>query len=202
LTGGAKEGVLYLMDADNLGGADHQTTLYTSPRYGNDKAVCCEGLGIWGGLSTARDLDGQTWLIVPMGGPPAEGAKFPITNGPAPHGSLMAFKVVADPKTPSPILEPVWVSGDFDMPDPAVIANGVVFALATGSDEVQRGGTETRVKAGHPAVLKALDLKTGKELFNSGTAMTSWVHFSGLAVSDARVFAVDHDSNVYCFALR
>ena len=140
LTGGAKEGVVYLMDADHLGGADHQTTLYTSPRYGNDKAACCEGLGIWGGLSTARDLEGQTWLIVPMGGPPAEGAKFPITNGPAPHGSLMAFKVVADPKTQSPVLEPVWVSGDFDMPDPAVIANGVVFALATGSDEVQRGG--------------------------------------------------------------
>ena len=51
-------------------------------------------------------------------------------------------------------------------------------------------------------MLKALDLKTGKELFNSGTAMTSWVHFSGLAVSDGRVFAVDHDSNVYCFGLR
>jgi outer membrane protein assembly factor BamB len=202
LAGGAKEGVIYLMDADSLGGADHQTTLYTSPRYGNDNAVCCEGQGIWGGLSTARDLDGQTWLIVPMGGPPAEGAKFPITNGPAPHGSLMAFKVVADPKTQSPILEPAWVSGDLNMPDPAVIANGVVLALATGSNEVQRDGTEKRVQTGHPAVLKALDLKTGKELFNSGTAMTSWVHFSGLAVSDGRVFAVDHDSNVYCFGLR
>jgi outer membrane protein assembly factor BamB len=125
-----------------------------------------------------------------------------FTNGPAPHGSLMAFKVVADPKTQAPVLEPVWVSGDFDLPDPAVIANGVVFAVATGSDEVQRGGTEKRVKAGGHAVLKALDLKTGKELFNSETTITSWVHFSGLAVSDARVFAVDHDSNVYCFGLR
>ena len=25
------------------------------------------------------------------------------------------------------MLEPVWVSGDMDMPDPAVIANGVVL---------------------------------------------------------------------------
>src|SRR5947209_8748301 len=59
---GAKEGVIYLLDADNLGGGDHQTTLYTSPRLGNDVAECCSGLGIWGGISTARDLDGATWL--------------------------------------------------------------------------------------------------------------------------------------------
>jgi len=201
LAAGAKEGLVYLLDAENLGGSDHQSTLYTSPRLGNDKQVCCEGLGIWGGISTARDLDGQTWLIVPMGGPPAaDGPRFPIANGPAPHGSLMALKVVADAKG-SPGLEPVWVSGDFDMPDPAVIANGVVFAQSTGSNEVQRGGEAVRVKSNHPSVLKALDLKTGKELFNSGTAIESWVHFSGLAVSDGRVFAVDHDSNVYAFGL-
>jgi hypothetical protein len=201
LAAGAKEGLVYLLDADNLGGSDHQSTLYTSPRLGNDKQVCCEGLGIWGGLSTARDVDGQTWLIVPMGGEPAaDGPRFPITNGPAPHGSLMALKVVADAKG-NPALEPAWVSGDFDMPDPAVIANGVVFAQSTGSNEVQRGGETVRVKNNHPSVLKALDLKTGKELFDSGTAIESWVHFSGLAVSDGRVFAVDHDSNVYAFGL-
>jgi outer membrane protein assembly factor BamB len=88
------------------------------------------------------------------------------------------------------------------MPDPAVIANGVVFATATGSNEVQRGGEQVRVQKNHPAVLKALDLKTGKELFNSGHVIESWVHFSGLAISDGRVFAVDHDSNVYSFAVK
>jgi outer membrane protein assembly factor BamB len=202
LAAGAKEGLVYLLDGDNLGGADHQTALYISPRYGNDKAVCCEGLGIWGGMSTARDTNGDTWLIVPMGGPPAEGSKFPTSNGPAPHGSLMAFQIKPDPKTQEPVLQPLWISGDFDGPEVPVIANGVVFALSTGSDEVQRGGTEKRIKGGHPAVLKALDLKTGKELYNSGSTMASWAHFSGLAVSDGRVFAVDHDSNVYCFAIK
>jgi len=202
LAAGAKEAVVYLLDADNLGGADHQTPLYTSPRLGNDKAVCCEGLGIWGGISTARDLDGQTWLIVPMGGPPAaDGPKFPITNGPAPNGSLMALKVAADARTGNPMLEPAWISGDFKMPDPAVIANGVVFALATGENAVQRGGEQRRFENTQPAVLKALDLKTGTELYSSGSTMASWVHFSGLAVSNGRVFAVDHDSNVYCFGL-
>jgi hypothetical protein len=51
----------------------------------------------------------------------------------------------------------------------------------------------------HPAVLRALDAATGRELYNSGNTITSWLHFSGLAVADGRVFMVDHDSNIYCF---
>ena len=202
IASGAKEGVVYLLDADAVGGTDHETTLYTTPKLGNDKNVCCEGLGIWGGLSTARDEDGQTWLFVPMGGPPsANGPKFPIANGDNPHGSIMAFKITADPKNQNPMLEPAWISGDFNLPDPVVIANGVVFALATGENAVQHGGEAKRLLNTRPAVLRALDLKTGKELYNSGDAIESWVHFSGLAVSDGRIFAVDHDSNVYCFEL-
>jgi outer membrane protein assembly factor BamB len=200
---GAKEGVIYLMDADKLGGSDQQTTLYTSPRLGNDRSECCSGLGIWGGLSTARDITGQTWIYAPVGGPPtASGLKFPLTNGDNPHGSVMAFKVVADAGTHGPVLAPAWVSGDFDLPDAVVIANGVLFALSTGENAVQKGGEAVRLQGPtHPAALKALDAWTGKELYNSGDAMKSWVHFTGLAVSNGKVFAVDHDSNVYCFGL-
>lgn len=202
LAHGAKEGVIYLMDADSLGGNDHQTPLYTSPRLGNDKAVCCEGMGVWGGLSTARDSEGQTWLFVPMGGPPAEhGPKYPIVNGDTSRGSIMAFRVVPDPQTQLPSLQPAWISGGFDHPEPAVIANGVVYALSTGENEVQEGGEKKRFENTHPAVLRALDASTGKELYNSGTSIGSWVHFSGLAIANGRVFAVDHDSNVYCFGL-
>jgi outer membrane protein assembly factor BamB len=115
--------------------------------------------------------------------------------------AVMAFKVVADSKTQNPVLEPAWISGDFDLPDPVVIANGIVFGLSTGENAVQKGEESNRLLNTHPAVLKALDARTGKELYNSGNAMTSWVHFSGLAVVDGRVFAVDHDSNIYCFGL-
>jgi outer membrane protein assembly factor BamB len=113
----------------------------------------------------------------------------------------MAFKVAADAKTGAPVLEPAWISGDFNVPDPVVIANGVVFALSTGENPVQHGPEDNRLKNTRPAVLKALDAYTGKELFNSGSAMESWVHFSGLAISGGKIFAVDHDSNVYCFGL-
>ena len=199
---GSKEGVVYLLDADRLGAADHGTPLFKSPRLGNDQEQCCDGSGIWGGLSYSRDNAGQAWLYVPMGGSPsAQAPRFPITNGDNPHGSIMAFKVVGDPKTHEPVLEPAWISGDFQYPDPAVIANGVLFALSNGENPDQRGDESRRFLNTRPEVLKALDAKTGKELYNSGDAMTAWAHFSGLAVADGRIYAVDHDSNVYCFGL-
>ena len=52
------------------------------------------------------------------------------------------------------------------------------------------------------AELYALDAKTGKLLYKSGSAMKSWVHFSGLALADGRVYAVDHSSRVYSFGLK
>ena len=202
LVHGAKESVINLMDADNLGGADHQTPLYTTARFGNDAQSCCNGLGIWGGLTVARDLEGQTWVLAPVGGPPAkDGPTFPLKNGEVTHGFVASFRVVADSKTGNPMLEPAWLSGDFDMPDGVVVANGVVFALSTGSNESQRGGDVVRMSTNHPAVLKALDLKSGKELYTSGDAIASWMHFSGLAISDGAVFLTDHDSNVYSIAL-
>jgi hypothetical protein len=39
-------------------------------------------------------------------------------------------------------------------------------------------------------------------LYESGKLINSWVHFSGLAVADGQVYAVDHDSWVYCFGLK
>jgi outer membrane protein assembly factor BamB len=201
LAHGSKHGVLYLLDADNMGGGNHQTALFTTPKLGNEKEECCEGTGIWGALSVTRDEAGQTWLYVPMGGPPSPTAgPFPIQNGSNPHGSMMAFRVVADASN-NPKLEPAWISGDFSLPDPAVIANGVVFALSNGENASQRGDESRRFTNTHPAVLMALDAKTGKELYNSGSSIGTWVHFSGLALADGRVFAVDHDSNVYSFGL-
>jgi outer membrane protein assembly factor BamB len=197
---GFKEGVVYLLDGDSMGGPDHGSPLYATPRLSNDQEQCCDGSGIWGGLSYSRDAKGGTWLYVPVGGPPsAHAPAFPVTNGANPHGSIMAFRMVADPATQKPVLQPAWVSGDFNFPDPPVIANGVVFALSNGENPNQRGDESKRFLNTRPAVLKALDAATGRELYNSGTAISTWVHFSALAIADGMVFAVDHDSNIYGF---
>jgi len=200
LAGGGKQGLVYLMDADSLGGKDHQTPLFATPLLGNDDRSS-SSRGIWGALSYWRDDLGDSWIYVPIWGPVSRMApQFPQTNGPNPHGSIMAFKVVMDSGSKKPVLQPVWISRDFNVPDPVVIANGVVLALATGENPNQRA--KDRSQGTQPAVLYALDAKTGRELYDSGRAIDGWVHFSGLAVADGHVYAVDHQSKVYCFSLR
>jgi outer membrane protein assembly factor BamB len=215
LAGGGKESVIYLLNADCLGGKDHHTPLFTTPPLANDEKAL-EQKGIWGAPSAWTDDDGQTWLYVPIWGAISESApKFPRTNGPTPHGCIMAFKVKLDSFSQGPTLEPAWVSPDFNLPDPPVIANGVIFALSTGENPQQnREGahdkdwkknlltTVERSANTRPAVLYALDARTGSPLYQSGSAMTGWIHFSGLAVANGRVYAVDHDSKVYCFGLK
>ena len=220
LAGGGKESVVYLLDADSLGSKDHHTPLHVTPRLANDEKEL-EQKGMWGNPSVWTDTRGQPWLYVTVWGPVSKDApKFPVTNGDAPHGSIMAFKVVLDSNTQKPILEPAWISPDFNLPDPPVVANGVLFALSTGENPRQQHvqglihyksvedwkknllTTQQRGSGTHPAVLYALDARTGKLLYESGDSMKSWVHFSGLAVADGRIYAVDYSSRVYCFGLR
>ena len=121
----------------------------------------------------------------------------------------MAFKVATNGTTKRPFLEPVWISGDFAVPEPVVITNGVVLALSNGENVQQTKGrdytllTDAERKANtHRVILYALDAKTGRVLFESGTAIDDWVHFSSLALASGRIYVVDHSSQVYCFGLK
>src|SRR5207248_9005976 len=92
---GGKQGVLYLFDADLLGNKDHQTPYYIRQLSNDDRFFA--GKGIWGGVSSWRDENDETWVYVPIWGPVSTQAPtFPVTNGPRPHGCVMAFKVVID----------------------------------------------------------------------------------------------------------
>ena len=62
-----KESVIYLLDANNLGGADHHTPLYTSPRWGNDEAKLHDR-GIWG-ITTCAGCAGKTLVVCAHAGP-------------------------------------------------------------------------------------------------------------------------------------
>src|SRR5215469_6226896 len=64
---GAKEGLVYLLDANALGGGtpEHDKALYTSPRFGND-AVKLDGWGFWGAFSTWQNESGERFIYMPM----------------------------------------------------------------------------------------------------------------------------------------
>lgn len=218
LAGGGKQAAVYLLAAASLGGSSHSQALYTSPVLANENRDF-EEKGMWGSPAVWTGVNGATWLYVPVWGPLAKTASaFPVTHGDTPHGSLLAFRVVASADG-LVSLRPAWISPDMNLPDAPVIANGIVFALATGENPRQVHAEKTQFKSMEEwkqnllttaqrsagtehARLLALDAKTGKLLFQSGDAMKTWVHFSGLAVTGGRVFAVDHQSRLYCFGLK
>jgi outer membrane protein assembly factor BamB len=103
-------------------------------------------------------------------------------------------------------LVPAWTSRDLNVPEPPVIANGIVFALSNGESVVQATDdgrimtTEQRLKAAPGrAVLYAFDSETGKELYNSGEQINGIAHFSGIAVANGRIYVTTFDSTVYSF---
>jgi outer membrane protein assembly factor BamB len=133
----AKEGVVYLLDANALGGGlqEHFTPLYQSARLGNDE-VLLGGRGVWGAMATYQNPQGDRFLYVPMWGPPSkDGPQFKYRHDDAPHGSVMGFRISADGDKPSMIGE--WISRDMQVPDPPTVANGVVYAIQTGEQTIQ-----------------------------------------------------------------
>ncbi|MGC2659519.1 MAG: PQQ-binding-like beta-propeller repeat protein [Bryobacteraceae bacterium] len=203
---GGKEGRLFLLDAKSLGGPDHQTPLFRSPVYSNAELYSA-GRGFWGSFASWQDEEGAGWIYVPSWGPlnPAAPA-FPMMNGPTADGAILAFKV--EEKDGKPIASPAWVSADMELPESPIIANGVVYAVASGINELQADSeghlmtSAERIKraAGH-AVLMAFDAATGKLLYSSGDTMPAIAHFSGIAISNGRVFVTTLDSNLYSFGL-
>ena len=51
------------------------------------------------------------------------------------------------------------------------------------------------------AVLYALDGTTGKELWTSGAAITSFVHSGGLSGGDGQVYVPTYDNTLYAFGI-
>jgi outer membrane protein assembly factor BamB len=195
------------LDAKGIGGGDHHTPLYRSPLWVNEEADFA-GRGFWGSFATWQDEAGERWLYVPaLGAASTKAPPFAHTNGPAPNGSIMAFQV--EEKDGKPTLTPAWISRDMNVPDPPIVANGVVFAVSTGEFTRQwkpEGGLfnskERAAQHTGNAVLYAFDSSTGKELFSSGTTMPSWTHFSGIGISGGRIYVTTYDSTVYAFGLK
>jgi outer membrane protein assembly factor BamB len=202
-----KEGRIYLLDTKLPGGENHRVPVYRSELLTNED-VAYAGHGFWGSFATYEDAKKSRWLFAPAWGPPHPQAlpRFAQTNGDASHGSIMAFRVEGKPGQPS--LTPAWISRDLNVPEPPIVANGVVLALSSGEDVRQADmsgkglGAAERVHGSGKAVLYAFDAETGKELFSSGDTISSFTHFCGIALSNGRVFVTAWDGTVYAFGIK
>jgi hypothetical protein len=218
LVGTSKECRLWVLDRDNLGGEDHRTPLYTSPLICND-IQAFDAKGVWGSMSAWQDAAGTQWVVVPFWGPVSKEYHAPVEYGRPKMGGVAAMKLqqVAGKWK----LTPAWLSRDIDMAEEAIIANGVVFAYGAGEDSTQTvqdsawdeptpgvmggglsSGARRRKPGSRHAELVALDGLTGKELWSSGTQITSWNHFSGLTVANGRAYLGTFDGTLYCFGVK
>ena len=214
LVGSSKECRIYLLDRDNLGGADHQTALYRSPLLCNDNQTW-DAQGVWGAISEWQDAQGNAWVLVPFWGPVSASFHAPIEYGRPQNGGVGAYKV--EQKDGKWQLTPAWLSRDMAMGEETVIANGVVFAYGSGEDTNQRtpdvafdktrtpaengGGSPQRIAGSTHITLYALDGQTGKELWSSGDQITSFSHFSGITIANGRVYVPTFAGDVYCFGI-
>ena len=189
-----RDGRLYLLDSKSLGGSDHKTPLYKTP------VIASAGSGdrgIWGGISTWEDADGLRWIAAPVWGPVNAEIKAPVTNGAAPNGAIVAFKV--EEQGGKPVLTPAWISRDMKSPQPPVITADTVFAVAAGG--YTRQGAELRPNNSAPAVMYAFDGATGKEVYSTGNEVTAPANLTGMTLANGRVFFSTTDSTLYGFGI-
>ncbi len=83
------------------------------------------------------------------------------------------------------VFRPGWSSRAIASPISLLVVNGVVFTASAGSPTV-------------PAVLYAIEAATGKDLWNSGRAITSSVK-GGLSAGQGNVYVPGADSTLYAF---
>jgi len=122
-----------------------------------------------GAPASWQDAGGTRWVLVPT---PA---------------AVVAWKVVD--QDGGPTLQPGWVSRDMVSPLTPMIVNGVVFAVSSGDRQPRPAN----------AVLYALDGATGKEWWNSGNTIGSFVHGGGLSGGSSQLYLGTHDGTLYAF---
>ena len=127
-----------------------------------------------GALTTWEGEGSSRWIAVPS------------------RDGIAAFRV---PAGNTPVPELVWTSSGIAAPGPPMVLNGVVFAVSNGEPIA---GARVQRK---PSVLYALDAATGKALWNSGNAMTSFAPGIPPSAGDGQVYVVTADGMLYAFGV-
>ena len=110
--------------------------------------------------------------------------------------SVVAWKIVEQNGALS--LQAGWTSRELVSPLPPTIINGVAFVVSSG--EFRAGTTAAqRTARSVPAVVYALDAMSGKELWNSGTTITSFTHGNAISGGMGQIYLTTHDGTIYAF---
>jgi hypothetical protein len=219
LAAATKDGRVLLLNGASLGGANHSSPLHASTSL---TAGAATGLGA--GASTpaiGASIAGHagnalaTWQELTVTPPPAAPPTAPTTTGapqppavtpanPAPptvtYGTrwilapmangVVALKVVETGGALT--LERGWTAQNLTAPETPIVVNGVVFALATGRPSTPAG-------RGTPAVLHAYDGTSGKELWTSGKAMTTFASPGSFYSAMSQVYVGTNDGSLHAF---
>jgi hypothetical protein len=190
-----KDGRVVLLDAASLGGPNHATPIFVSkPLLANAAVVSGDALAAWQqgalptGAAAAQPVTGRTWILVPVTGGLDAGVS--TTNGPVGTGAVIALKLSNAGGGVS--LESGWVSHNESAPRTPLIVNGVVFTLATGMPS-------TVAARGTAAIIHAYDGATGKRLWNSATAISTFASPGSFWSNGGQVYVGTHDGTLYAF---
>jgi hypothetical protein len=167
----SRDGRLNLLDTAALGNPDE---LDRSEPF-TEAGTAVSALASW------QDLAGTRWVLAPS------------------RTAVVAWKVVQRDGTAR--LERGWTSRDLLSPLPPIVINGVVFALSSGESARDARGTPDAVRSrkSKPAVLFALEGRSGRELWNSGTTIESSARSGGMAAGGTRVYISTSDGTQYAF---
>jgi len=187
-----RDGRIFLLDSQSLGGGSHDAPLASSAGYSSPhNDFVPEGLAAW------QDENGS-WLAMPVAGTPTAAAKSVASNGAVAAGAIVSMKITAPNGKPQ--LTGAWMSRDMNSPLTPVVVNGVMFATSGGEFHGEASlATTDRVKRSVPAILYALDAATGRELWNSGKSIASFMHSGTLSVSPGQLYLSTADSTFYSF---
>ena len=192
---GTRDGRVLILSAKSLGGANHATPLFASrPVTGTGGSIAGplsswqEGVAMPGAAGAPPTITlGTRWILVPIAGRPAA---TQTTNGSITTGGIVAYKLAGTGAALS--LDPAWTSHNLTAPAPAIIVNGVVFALSSGRPAAAGG-------RGAGAVLRAYDGTTGQSLWDSGAAMTTYASPGSYWSAMGQVYVGTNDSTLHAF---
>ncbi|HMY74293.1 MAG TPA: PQQ-binding-like beta-propeller repeat protein [Blastocatellia bacterium] len=147
-----------------------------------------------GALSSWQDFSGTRWILAAHNG--ALPAGFTAAGGAVTKGAVLAWRLGDDGK-----LAPAWASRDLVSPLAPTIINGVVFATSSGAFGSADGKATAAMRAARSgkAVIYALDGTTGKELWNSGTTITSFATAGALSGGMSQIYLTTYDGTIYAF---